>query len=122
MAKSDEHKLGAGETCFGTTAIYAARPNQWIHVQGDYGLDLCANTYPKESRAYRNAAKLRGKKRTLRPEALRDETVVIFGPKVSPTQAIDLLRKLADDISKRGLFAGYDHRYQKVFEKKTVQL
>jgi hypothetical protein len=119
--KSREHKLGQGRECFGTAAIYAARPNEWIYVQGDYRFDLNGNTFPKESRAYRNAAKRRRKKVTSRPEALRDETIVVFGPDVAPLEAAKLLRKLAAEIEKRGIFAGFDHLHRKVFDR-VVQI
>jgi hypothetical protein len=119
---SSEHKLGTGANCFGTGVIYTARSNRWIHVQGDYEFDLRANTFPKESRAYRKAAKFWGRKRSLRDEALKNETVVVFGPDVTAVQAIALLRKLADEINKQGLFAGLDHLDRRVFEKKIIQI
>jgi hypothetical protein len=42
----------------------------------------------------------------LRDEALKNETVVLFGPDVSAEQAVNLLRRLASQIGKGGLYTG----------------
>ena len=81
-------KLGTGGVCFGTAAIYVARPRRWVSIQGDYEFDLNASIYPKETGAYRKLAKLRGKKQFVREESLRGETVVVFGPDVSPLRRL----------------------------------
>lgn len=119
---SKQRKLGGGGVCFGTATIYVARPEQWIPIQGDYSIDLTANTYPKETRAYRRSAKLRGKKQLVREESLHDETVVVFGHDVSPAAAIKLLRKLANQIGQKGLVTGADHLDRVVVERKVRQI
>jgi hypothetical protein len=58
----------------------------------------------------------------LRDEAVKNETVVLFGPNVSAERAIDLLRKLANQISKRGLYTGHNKFGQATFERKVMQI
>jgi hypothetical protein len=73
-------------------------------------------------RAYRNRAKKRGKDCVLPAEALKNETVVLFGPKVSAEQAVKLLRSLANQIKNRGLYTGETQLDQVAFERIITQL
>jgi hypothetical protein len=122
LEMSNQRKLGTGGVCFGTAMIYIAKPKQWVPIQGNYSIDLTANTYPKETRAYRKSAKLRGKKQFVRDKSLHDETVVVFGHDVSPAAAIDLLRRLANQIGQHGLVTGTDHLDRIVVERKVRQI
>jgi hypothetical protein len=73
-------------------------------------------------RAYRQRAKERGKKYALRDEALEDQVVVVFGPSISPEQAMNLLRQLANKIGRRGLYTGDNQHGQATFERKVIQI
>jgi hypothetical protein len=94
----------------------------WTYSQGDYEIELGASSFPKEMRAYRKRAKKRGKKCVLRNEALKNETVVLFGPNVSAERAIQLLRKLANQIGKRGIYTGETQSGRTAFERKVIQI
>jgi hypothetical protein len=107
---------------FGTAAIYAARSYSWKHYEGDYEIKLGSKSYPKEMRAYLQGAKTRGKECMRREEALRGEAVVIFGPDISAEEAISLLRRLANEIAKRGLYVGEIRSGQELFERKVTQI
>ena len=118
----NKRMLGNGGICFGTAAIYVARPRYWVPIQGDYQVNLNSSTFPKETRAYRESAKRRGKKRSVREESLRDETVVVFGPDVSPAAAVVLLGELASQINRHGLNTGLDHLGRVMVERKVRQI
>ena len=122
MASLRNRRIGNNGHSFGTAAIYSARSEFWTYGQGDYEIQLGGDSYPKEMRAYRQRAKERGKKYALRDEALEDQVVVVFGPSISPEQAMNLLRQLANKISKRGLYAGQNKLGQATFERKVNQI
>ena len=115
-------RIGDQGHCFGTAAIYAASSNFWTYSQGDYEIDLWAKSFPKEMRAYRKRAKKRGTKSVLRDEALKNEAVVLFGPNINAEQAMNLLRRLANQIGKRGLYTGPNKLGQATFERKVMQI
>ncbi len=115
-------RIGNQGHCVGTAAIYAASSDFWTHGHGDYKIKLWAKSFPKDMRAYRKRAKKRGDELTLRDEALKNEVVVLFGPKINAEQAMNLLRKLANQIGKRGLYTGQNKIGQSTFERKVNQL
>jgi hypothetical protein len=122
MTSLRNRRIGNQGHAFGTGTIYAASPNFWTFGHCDYEIELGAQTFPKEMRASRKRAKERGKNRVLRAEALKNETVVLFGPNVSAEQAVKLLRSLANQIKKRGLYTGETQLDQAVFERIITQL
>jgi hypothetical protein len=122
MTSLRNRRIGDQGHSFGTAAIYAVSSNFWTYSQGDYEIELGAKSFPKEMRAYRKRAKKRGRKLALRNEALKNEAVVLFGPSVSAERAIDLLRKLANQIGKRGLYTGETRFGQATFERKVMQI
>jgi hypothetical protein len=122
MASLRNRRIGNNGHSFGTAAIYWARSEFWTYGQGDYEIQLGAKSFPKEMRAYRQRAKERGKKYALRDEALEDQVVVVFGPSISPEQAMNLLRQLANKIGKRGLYTGDNQHGQATFERKVIQI
>jgi hypothetical protein len=107
---------------FGTASMYAASPRAWKHYDGDYQIEIGSTSHPEDMRAYRKRARKNGKACVLREEALKDEAVVIFGPDVSAGDAISLLRRLASEIARRGLYTGENWSGQQKFEKKVTQL
>src|ERR1035437_8052405 len=122
MACLRNRRIGNNGHSFGTAAIYAARSDFWTYGQGDYEIEFGGDSYPKEMRAYRQRAKERGKKYALRDEALEDQVVVVFGPSISPEQAMNLLRQLANKIGRRGLYIGENQHGQALFERKVIQI
>ena len=122
MASLRNRRIGNNGHSFGTAAIYAARSDFWTYGQGDYEIEFGGDSYPKEMRAYRQRAKERGKKYALRDEALEDQVVVVFGPSISPEQAMNLLRQLANKIGRRGLYIGENQHGQALFERKVNQI
>jgi hypothetical protein len=123
MTSLRNRRIGHLGHSFGTAVMYAASSSGfWTSGQGDYEIEFGANSYPKETRAYRKRAKKRGRERELREEALRDEAVVLFGPDVSAKRAIQLLRRVANQIANRGLYTGEDKCGNSAFERKVVQL
>jgi hypothetical protein len=122
MTSMRNRRIGNQGHSFGTSTIYAASSNYWTYGHGDYEIEFGAQTFPKEMRAYRKRAKKRGKDCVLRAEALKNETVVLFGPNVSAEQAIKLLRLLANQIGKRGLYTGETQLDRPAFERKIFQI
>ena len=122
MTNLRNRRIGNNGHSFGTAAIYSARSEFWTCGQGDYEIQLGGDSYPKEMRAHRQRAKERGKKYALRDEALEDQVVVVFGPSISPEQAINLLRQLANKIGRRGLYTGDNQHGQATFERKVIQI
>jgi hypothetical protein len=114
--------IGNQGHAFGTGTIYAASSNFWTYGHCDYEIELGAQTFAKEMRAYRKRAKERGKNCVLRAEALKNETVVLFGPNVSAEQAVKLLRSLANQIEKHGLYTGETQLHQAAFEREIIQI
>jgi hypothetical protein len=115
-------RIGNQGHSFGTAAIYAARSDFWTYCQGDYEIELWARSFPKEMQAYRQRAKERSEKYALRDEALEDQVVVVFGPSISPEQAMHLLRQVANKIGRRGLYTGDNRDGQALFERKVNQI
>jgi hypothetical protein len=115
-------RVGNRGHCSGTAAIYAAASDFWTHSHGDYEIDLWENSFPKEMRAYRKRAKKRGTNSALRDEALKNEVVVLFGPNINAEKAMNLLRRLANQIGKRGLYTGQSKLGQATFERKVNQI
>jgi|ERR1700722_18330129 hypothetical protein len=122
MTSLRNRRIGNQGHAFGTGTIYAASSNFWTFGHCDYEIELGAQTYPKEMRAYRKRAKERGKDCVLRAEALKNETVVLFGPNVSAARAVKLLRSLANQIKKRGLYTGETQLGQAAFEREIIQI
>jgi hypothetical protein len=98
----------------GTAVIYKAIADRWSHVEGDYDLDLRSRTFKNETRLHKSSVNRRKIKR--RQAALLDELIVIFGPEVWAEEAITLLRNLAGQIERRGLFIGYKDNGDEVYE------
>jgi hypothetical protein len=122
MTSLRNRRIGNQGHSFGTGTIYAASSNFWTYGHCDYEIELGAKTFPKEMRAYRKRAKERGKDCVLRAEALKNEAVVLFGPNVSAEKAIKLLRLLANQIGKRGLYTGETQLDRAAFERKIIQI
>ena len=120
MKTSKIRRIGAKGFAYGTAAIYAATPNFWTCCAGDYEVELGKKSYPKEMRSHRKRSKRQ--KCVSRADALKDEAVVIFGPNISGEQAVYLLRQLANQIGKRGLYTGEDDMRTPKFERKVVQI
>src|ERR1700733_2484193 len=104
MTSLRNRRIGNQGHAFGTGTIYAALPSFWTFGPCDYAIALGARPFPKQMRAYRKQAKKRRENRVLPAEALKSETVVLFGPKVNAEQAVKLLRSLANYIKSRGLY------------------
>jgi hypothetical protein len=117
-----DRRIGDQRHSFGTAAICMARSEFWTYGQGDYEIKLGTQSFAKEMRAYRNRAKARRRKCVLRNEALKNEVVVLFGPGVSPEQAIKRLRLLANQIGQGGLYIGKNQFGQATFERKINQI
>jgi hypothetical protein len=117
-----DRRIGNQGHSFGTAAICTARSDFWTYSQGDYEIKLGTKSFPKELRAYRKRAKKRGRKCVLPNEALKNEVVVLFGPDVSPEQAIKRLRLLANQIGQGGLYIGKNQFGQATFERKINQI
>ena len=122
MTSLRNRRIGNNGHSFGTAAIYAARPYTWKHYEGDYEIEFGSKSFPREMRAYRQRAKERGKNYALRDEALEDQVVVVFGSSIDPEQAMNLLRKLANQIGRRGLYTGDNRHGQALFERKVNQI
>ena len=122
MASLRNRRIGNNGHSFGTAAIYWARSEFWTYGQGDYEIQLGVKSFPEEMRAYRKRAKKRGENIALRDEALKDQVVVVFGPNISPEQAMNFLRKLANQIGQRGLYTGDNRHGQALFERKVTQI
>ena len=122
MTSLRNRRIGNQGHAFGTGTIYAASSSFWTFGHCDYEIELGAKTFPKQMRAYRKQAKKRRENRVLPAEALKSETVVLFGPKVNAEQAVKLLRSLANYIKSRGLYTGETQLDQAAFERIVTQL
>jgi hypothetical protein len=104
---------------WGTGAVYIVSehyPGPDVFT-GDYFIDFQHDTHPEQLRAMRSEQVREGKMvRRLPPEALRHQTLVVFGAEVKPDQAIRDLERTIEVIKEAGLFAGHDSRGDIVWE------
>jgi hypothetical protein len=104
--------LRDGEVFSGTAAAYVigARDIHEITV-GDYEVDLVTESRREELRATRQRRQREGKPVSkLSRYALRDETIIIFGPHVSPEDAVSALQRAIRTIENDGLLIGRDKK------------
>ena len=87
--------------------IYAITENDQDAFQADFRIKTLEETHPDQTRAYREARKARGEGVLNIPnDQLKHEAVVLFGPDMTPNQAIAALRRLASKIENEGLLIG----------------
>ena len=95
----------------GTGAVYVVSEyyDQPDVFSGDFLIDALHDTHPNQLRAVRSEQDRRGESvKRLPRNALRHQTVVIFGADVTPDQAIKNLERTIKAIKVGGLFAGQD--------------
>ena len=122
MSSVRDRRIGNRGHSFGTAVIYTASSDFWVHYQGDYEIELGTKSRPKEVRAYRERVRNGPEKCALRDESLKKEIAVVFGPDISAGRAIELLRRLANQIGQRGLYTGETRSGQAMFERKVDQI
>jgi hypothetical protein len=87
--------------------VYGAMPAGVTPFACDVEVQTLEESDVKELRGYRERRRRAGKKMpTLRRDALHDEMLVLFGPELSPKDAIDSLQALIDKIKSEGLLIG----------------
>jgi hypothetical protein len=89
-------------SCYGI-----AKSGSLLTLICDVAIDSLSESTISETRAHRNGRKARGKSlKPLRNDALHDEMVVVFGPEMSPRQALKALKTLQKSIKEYGLLVG----------------
>jgi hypothetical protein len=110
-------RIWNGDGFRGTAVIYAVTQDDHTAFQCDFELETLHETYPTETRAYRESSRNRGKKvRPLARDRLCHEAVIIFGPEMLPNDAAAALRRLALRIETHGLLVGKDEKDRYVTE------
>ena len=90
-----------------------------------YTLDLAGDTFEhrKKMRAYRLERIGRGKKPPkLLESTLQDEFLILFGPDISPQDAITSLTKVINHIERHGLLVGRNRRDDDIRERPNGNL
>jgi hypothetical protein len=93
----------------GTSVVYALSkhypaPNMFA---ADYLIDFERVTWPERMRATRLRRQQRGKRPHHLPHtSARHQVLVVFGPEVSPRQAVKELKRVMKNIEKDGLLTG----------------
>jgi hypothetical protein len=101
----DHNRVFNGDVFVGTYVAHTATPwGDIVPFTCDAELHSLDETRVDEFRAYRKAKKERGPKlRPLRDDAFQQEVCVIFGPRLSPKQAIAALERMVEYIQSNGL-------------------
>ncbi|MCG2633072.1 hypothetical protein L6654_41720 [Bradyrhizobium sp. WYCCWR 13023] len=112
-----------GEDFHGTAVVYVVKDGECLSIQCDYELNTLFESRPQDVRAFRENLRRKGlKPRRLPDDQLHSEVVVIFGPELSPQQAVYQLEVLIGKIRKRGLQTGKDCSEDYVMETLTGKL
>lgn len=112
MSESQRQNLGAhriweGKEFTGTTVLYAITEDLSMAFQCDFHIDAQNESYPNETRAYRENRRKRNIAPTkLGNDRLWHEAVVLLGPEMTPKNAVAALRRLADEIEQQGMLTG----------------
>jgi hypothetical protein len=105
--ESGTSRIWNGDCFHGTTACYAATPDDHTAFQCDCEFETLFESKPREVRAFREERRRNGKSiRKLGASSLRSEHIVAFGPEMSALDAVNALRRLAKIIGKNGLLIG----------------
>jgi hypothetical protein len=101
------HRIWDGKEFCGTTVLYAITEEHSTAFQCDFHIDAQNESHINETRAYRENLR----KRNMVPTKLGDnrlwhEAVVLFGPEMTPKNAVAALRRLADEIEQQGMLIG----------------
>jgi hypothetical protein len=101
----------------GDAVIYLATPDDHEGYTGKYSIDWTEDVSRKELRAYRELRRRKGLPVAAQgQQQLKYGLFVIFGAGTSPLDAVVSLRRLADEITKEGLFVGQRSNRDSVVE------
>jgi hypothetical protein len=101
---------------------YGVCASRYTFIDGGYyhfDIHRTTDTFKmrKQMRAYRLEQRAKGKRvKTPSSLALGDEIVVLFGPDVSPKDAIEALMRVIENVKREGLDLGKDSKGNDVFE------
>jgi hypothetical protein len=91
----------------GSYVVYGASAHFLTPFACDVQIQTLQESDNKQLRAHRLLRRQAGKKVPPLPQdALHDELLVIFGPEISPNEAVLVLRKLARHIERKGMLIG----------------
>jgi hypothetical protein len=117
--KDPEYDFLMQDTFEGTGSIYALSehyPDPDVFT-ADYLIDFGADTWPEQMRAARLRRRQRGKRPHRLPRtSARHQILVVFGPEVSPGQAVKELKRAVKSIERDGLLIGRDRFGDLVWE------
>ena len=100
-------RIFEGDEFNGTYIVYGGTPVGSTPFACDVEIHSLEESKDDELRAHRLRQKRQGKPvRALRKDALHDELFVVFGPEMSPSEAVETLRFLAAEIERDGLLIG----------------
>lgn len=106
-ARSKRDRIFEGDEFNGTYIVYGGTPNCVTPFACDVEIHSLEESKDQDLRAYRLRRRRQGKSvRPLRRDALHHELLVIFGPEMSPREAVETLRSLAVEIERQGLLIG----------------
>lgn len=118
------HEYGSGiarlsglEALHGTTVVYVVKGAGVDCYECDYEIRMAMETNREELRAVRQETLKRGASPGFLPQTcLHGEIAVMFGPEITPDNAVEFLETLARKIRQRGLVIGHDGRGRLIFE------
>ncbi len=101
------NRIQDGEDFRGTYMVYGADPTGHVVFACDVEVKTMDESRYEELRAHRLRRLASGKKaKEIRDDQLSNELLVVFGPELSATAAVDTLLKLVKHIQKKGLIVG----------------
>ena len=93
----------------GTAVTYSVTQDGHAAYQGDYEINSRSDSRPQDVRAFRQSQTRKGQaKGRLSRERLGGEMAIMFGPEMSPANAVRALKRLAKWIEEKGLLIGRD--------------
>jgi hypothetical protein len=102
----------------GTGVVYIAHPQPTGMDPGitvsDYEIDLGRESRKEQLRYARRSQSHSPAELT---NALQDEVFIIFGPDVSPRDAVKALRRISESIKSNGLLTGSNNKGDLVWER-----
>lgn len=109
MSAELDRKTWNGEYADGEAAMYFCTPEDRERYVGEYVIDWRGDVSRKNLRGYRERQRRAGQSvPRQRDEELKHGLFVIIGADTSAKEVVISLRKLADQIEKRGLLVGRD--------------